>query len=422
VLPSIATESLPIVDPSRQPITLFTFFLELPHVLPISAERAAVTVDLRDEHWEGWSDDEVAQILTREPENPFPPEFVPGTRIVIRHIQTAERAPLLVAEEAFADWVDELFTESDTAQRRAKREEWGSSGIQIMKTVIALSRFVPRSAHPRGSEMTVGWLLSHFRRALSDFNGVLEALGFVLGRWDVGAVALRDLPAEIPVLIGTTERLADGRPAGITFTARIHDAYPVFAEHFEPELQPTEEAIELSNLARHGDQPFMLVFRFVHAAESERLAGDSTRAVIDLNTAVEVLISVTLNEGGLVSGLTAEELKSANQAGPKNKVKKYLGRMFDVGEIDIADPGTAWGRWFTDGYLLRNEALHEGTSLDRDVVERAFEQASEVIAEVKEKLEESETLKELGKKLAIDMRRRGATFDEELLGISFPWE
>jgi hypothetical protein len=410
------------VEHSQQPITLFTFFLELPHALPMSAERATVTVDERDEHWEGWSDDEVAQILTREPQNPFPPEFVPGTRIVIRHVQTAERAPLLVAEEAFADWVDELFLESDAVKRAEKRQEWGASGVKIVKTVVALSRFVPRSAHPCGREMTVGWLLSQFRRGLGDFNGVLEALGFVLGRWEVGAIALRDLPAEVPVLIGATERLADGRPAGITFTARIHDAYPAFAENFDPELGPTEEAVELSNLARHGEQPFMLVFRFVHAAESERLAGDATRAVIDLNTAVEVLISVTLNEGGPTSGLTAEELKSANQAGPKNKVRKYLGRMFDIGEIDIADPDTAWGRWFTDGYLLRNEALHEGASLDRDAVERAFVQASEVIAEVKERLQESETLKELGKQLAIDMRRRRPSFDEELLGISFPWD
>lgn len=404
------------------PITLFTFFLELPYALPMSTERATVTVDHRDEHWDGWSDEEVAQILTREPENPFPPDFVPGTRIVVRHVKATDRPPLLVAEEAFADWVDPLFTEADAVEREAKRDEWGRSGLSVVKSVVALSRFVPRPAHPRGREMTVGWLLSQFRRALTDLNGVLEALGFVLGRWEVGAVALRDLPAEIPVLIGATEQLPDGRPAGITFTARIHDAFPALAGHFDPELKPTEEAIELSNLARHDEQPYMLVFRFVHAAEGERLAGDASRAVIDLNTAIEVLISVTLNEGGLIAGLTAEEIDSANRAGPKNKVKKYLARMFGEEKSDIDDPDSVWGRWFGDGYLLRNEALHEGASLDRDAVERAFVQASEVIAEVKEKLEASEPLIRLGKQLAIDMRRRLPSSDDQLLEISFPWD
>jgi hypothetical protein len=269
--------------------------------------------------------------------------------------------------------------------------------------------------------MTVGWLLSQFRRALADFNGLLEALGFVLGRWDIGAIALRDLPAEIPVLIGATQKLPDGRPAGITFTARIHDAYPVFPEHFEPELQPTEEAAELSNGARHGAQPYMQVFRFIHAAESERLAGDATRAVIDLNTAVEVLVSVTLNEGASIAGLSPEDLRNANGAGPKNKVKKYLAKMFKE-EIDITDPETPWGRWFSDGYLLRNEAFHEGVSLDRIAVERAFAQASGVVAQVKERLEANKALKSLGRKLSIDMQRHRPSSDDELLGISFPWD
>lgn len=407
--------------PHLQPVTLFTFFLELPYGLPISAERATVTVDERDVHWEGWSDDQIASILTSEPENPFPPEFAPGTRIVVRHVKTIDRPPLLIAEEAFADWVDPLFTEPEAAKRRTERASHGDAGIGVVRSVVALSRFLPRTAHPRGEEITAGWLLAQFRQALSDFNGLLEALGFVLGRWDIGAITLRDLPAEIPVLIGATQKLPDSRPAGITFTARIHDAYPAFADHFGPQLQPSEEAARLTNAARHGEQPYMEVFRFVHVAESERLAGDAARAVIDLNTAVEILISVTLREGGPIAGLSEEELKSAESAGLKNKVKRYLARM--VGEeLDIANPETSWGRWFGDGYQLRNEAVHEGASLDRNAVERAFAQAGEIIAEVKDRLERQEHLRALGKQPSIDIRRRGSSSDDDLLGISFPWD
>jgi hypothetical protein len=406
----------------RSPITLFTFFLELPHALPMPPEPAMVTFDQRDEHWDGWSDDEVAQILTRESKNPFPSGFVPGTRIVVRHAEAIERPPLLLAEEAFADWIDPLFTEVDAAARRESRQEWRDSGLPVVRSVVALSRFLPRSAHPRGDQITVGWLLSQFRLALNDLNNVLEALGFVLGRWDVGAVALRDLPARIPVLIGATEQLSDGRPAGITFTASIHDAYPSLAGHFEPEIQSAEEAINLSNLARHGEQAYMLVFRLVHSAVGERLAGDLTRSVIDLNTAIEVLVSITINEGGPLVGLAQEEVNSANQAGLKKKVKKYLARVLGVEEIEIAEVSSTWGQWFGDGYQLRNEAVHEGASLAREDVDRAFEQAAGVIAELKQALEEREPLQALGKQLALDMRKPGPTIEDELLGISFPWD
>lgn len=406
----------------RSPVTLFTFFLELPHALPISPEPAMVTFDERNDHWQGWSDDEVASILTREPENPFPPGFVPGTRIVVRHIEASDRPPLLVAEEAFDDWVDALFTEADAMERKANREKWQEAGLPVIKTVVALSRFFPRSAHPRGSEITAGWLLSQFRLALNDFNEVLEALGFVLGRWNIGAVALRDLPAQIPVLVGATQQLPDGRPAGITFTAQIHDGYPSLPTYFKPEERPAEEAIYLSNLARHGDQPYMLVFRLLHSAESERMAGDATRAVIDLNTAVEVLISVTINEGGATVGLTKDEIESANQAGLKNKVRRHLPRLFRTEEFDTDDSESPWGAWFSDGYMLRNEAVHEGAELHRDQVDRAFLQASDVIADLKGKLEAHEDLKGLGERLALDLNKSKPAFEDELLGISFPWD
>ncbi|HEX8750127.1 MAG TPA: hypothetical protein VF732_03360 [Nitrospira sp.] len=393
----------------------------MPHALPMSGQHALVTIEPRSEHWEGWSDDEIAQIPTRDPSIQFPPGFVPGTRIVVRHHRADVPVPLLVAEEAFADWVDPLFTEAEKAERRAKRAEWAASGIAEMKTVVALSRFFPRSAHPRGEDITAGWLRAEFRRALTDFNGVLDALGFVLGRWDVGAIELRDLPAEVPVLVGATQRLSDGRPAGITFTAQMHDAFPVFPEHFSPDLQSTEEAVELTNRARHGDEPYMFVYRFLHTAERERLAGDTTRALIDLNTAVELMLAITLERGGPIVGFTADEQNGAAQAGAKNKVAKYLAKLL-AEEIDIDDPGTAWGAWFTGGYKLRNDAIHEGIALDRQLVERAFGQGWGALAELKTKLEGRSSLKKLGGQFAVDLGRQPDPAGDPPLGFSFPWD
>lgn len=404
------------------PITLFTFFLELPFPVPVPEGMSTVTVgNQRDEHWDGWSDKAIARILTREKEQAFPSGLAPGTRFVVRHVEVTDRVPLYVAEEAFSDWVDELFPDDLAAERKEKRDEWSLLGLDVMKSVVALSRFVPRSAHPRGEDITVAWVLSQFRAALADFNEFLEALGLVLGRWNVGAIGLRDLPPEVPVLIGSTHLGPHGRPHGITFTARIHDAYPLVVENFEPKHGPVDEAVNLSNLARHGEQPYMLVFRFLHSAVSERLAGDATRAVIDLNTAVEIFVSVTVNEGGPLVGLTSEEIAKANRPGFKRRVQVYLAKVLDE-EIEVDDSTTTWGRWFADGYNRRNEAVHEGAALEWEEVERAFDQANAVIAEVKAKLAQIEALEELSSKIALDLSNRNRSFQEQPLGVAFPWD
>jgi hypothetical protein len=336
-------------------------------------------------------------------------------------MEVTDRVPLFVAEEAFSDWVDELFPDDLAAERKEKREEWSLRGLDVMKSVVALSRFVPRSAHPRGKDITVAWVLSQFRAALADFNEFLEALGLVLGRWNVGAVGLRDLPAEVPVLVGSTHLGPHGRPHGITLTARIHDAYPMLAEKFEPQHDPVDEAVNLSNLARHGEQPYMLVFRFLHSAISERLAGDATRAVIDLNTAVEIFVSVTVNEGGPLVGLSSEEIAKANRPGFKRRVEVYLAKVLGE-EIEIEDSTTTWGRWFADGYKRRNEAVHEGAALELEEVERAFDQANAVIAEVKAKLAQIQPLEALSSQIALDLSMSNRSFQGKPLGIAFPWD
>lgn len=165
----------------------------------------------------------------------------------------------------------------------------------------------------------------------------------------------------------------------------------------------------------------MLVFRLIHSAVSERLAGDATRAIIDLNTAVEVFVSVTVNEGGPLVGLTAEDLTDANRPGVKRRVRTYLARMLQE-ELDVNDVGTPWGEWFNDGYMRRNEAVHQGLPIDKDAVDRAFQQAGAVVAEVKKQLEARDPLQDLASKLTLEFGAGNSSFEEELLPIAFPWD
>jgi hypothetical protein len=401
------------------PVTVFTFFLDLPYALPLSDGHSTVSAGERDEHWQSWSDADVAETFGALPGADLPLGSVPSIGAVVRHGHVIDLLPQVLAEEVFAEWYDDLMPDS-AEERRADREARGNSGIQVVKSVVALSRFVPRSAHPPGREMAVGWLYSQFQLSLKDFNEFLDALGFVTERWDVGPVALRDLPARIPVLIASTNLLPDG-PSAVTLSMQIHDALPVLSGNFEVEQEHAEEAIELNKQANNREQPYMLVFRFLHAAQSEWLAGDSTRAVIDLNTAVEVLITTTLYAGGELLGMAGEDLKRANQAGVKNRVRKSLAMLLDK-EIDIDDPENPWGRWFGDGYLLRNQAVHEGASLDEDDVDRAFAQAAAVVQALKEDLDAVEPLKLLGRLLELEMSTDPPPFNEEPLGIAFPWD
>lgn len=402
------------------PVSVFTFFLELPRALPLPPDYVTVSGDHADEHWDGWSDDDVAQVLAPGAESPLPAGFAPTSAIAVRHIEVSDVPPTLIAAEAFADWVDDLIPES-ADERKAERQHWASSGIQVVRSVVALSRFVPRSAHPKGSEMTVGWLHSQFQLALTDFNGFLDALGFVLESWEVGPFALRDLPARIPVLVASTKPLPEGMPSGVLFTAQVHEGLPALVGEFSGEQRAAEEAIQLNNRAHRNEQPYMLVFRFVRAAESERLAGDPARAVIDLNTAMEIFVWVTLAAGGELLGAGADEIELVNQTGLKKKVRKYLAELLGK-QIDIDDPSTAWGRWFSDGYMLRNQAIHEGASLDENAVARAFAQASDVFLEVKKDLEASEPLRRLGQILEFEAPGAPGTRENELLGIELPWE
>jgi hypothetical protein len=165
----------------------------------------------------------------------------------------------------------------------------------------------------------------------------------------------------------------------------------------------------------------MLVYRFLHTGERERRAGDTTRALIDLNTAVELMLPITLKHGGPIVGFTADEQDGAAQAGPKNKVAKYVAKLLNE-EIDIDDPETAWGAWFTGGYMLRNNAIHEGVAFDRERVEQAFAQAWTAMAELKTKLEERSPLEKLGNQFAVDLGRQPKPADDPPLGFSFPWD
>lgn len=251
--------------------------------------------------------------------------------------------PFVAVFEAFVDWIETALSQEGFSRLRNDTLAHKESGMTVVLSVVALSRFMPRSAHPSSDSMTVGWLLSLLRRALSDFNRLLEALGLTMRQWDIGTLSPRALPAMVPILIESTHPDTSGQRQGATTIVHLHDAFPAFAGSFDPELEPFTQATGLTNAANQGHQPYMLAFRLIHAAEGERLAGDPTRAMIDLNTAIEVLVSVTLSKGGKAVGWDESKIKEATgwRTGLKKRVSKYLSELFGE-EIDTNDEATVW--------------------------------------------------------------------------------
>jgi hypothetical protein len=402
------------------PVTLFTFFLELTRAVPMQPGTMHISYVDGDEGWGGWTDADVAGLLGDIDVEAIPTGSVPHTSMIARHLIEPEPAPLSRVEAAFGDWGMQGLIPPESAHRRGSRPEPGQT-IEVVKSVVALTRFVPQSAHPPGPELTVGALHRIMLDGLVHLNALLEPLGFVAERGEVGALTLADMPPEVAVLVDNTGTLPEEQRTMIAFVTEVHDAYPMLAGDLEEDGSLAREAIGYHGGASDGGHPFLEVFRFIHAAEGERLVGDHTRALVDLNTAVELLIRFVLYQGHGITGVSEEIAWKANQASLKKKVTKYLPELLGR-DIDIEDPEGPWGAWFSDGYMLRNRAVHEGELLDYDAVERAFVQASELIDDLKRSLMANEQLRELGEQIEVEPYPSDRRSPNSLLEIEFPWD
>lgn len=407
-------------DP-RAPITLFTFFLELTRALPVQSGAMHVSYIDRDEEWSGWTDADLAGLLGNSEVETSPTGSVPHTSMVVRHLTEPERAPLSRIEATFDDWGMQGLIPPDTVNRPGTEPEPGRATIEVVKSVVALTRFVPQSAHPPGRELTVGALQRIMFDGLVHLNALLGPLGFVAGRWDIGALTLADVPPEVAVLVDNTGAPSEEQRTMVAFVTEIHDGYQILAGDLADDGSIAREAIGYHGDEKGGGQPFLQVFRFIHAAEGERLVGDHTRALVDLNTAIELLIRFVLYYGHAMTGVPEKTAWEANQAPLKQKVRRYLPDLLGR-EIDIEDPDGPWGAWFGDGYMLRNRAVHEGELLDYDAVERAFDQASELIDDLKTSLMANEQLRELGEQIEVEPYLSEERNRDDLLNIEFPWD
>jgi hypothetical protein len=230
------------------PLTVFTFFLTLPFAIPVPGPAQPGWLEPRTEIWDGWPPEDLARVAGIG--TGLPADAVPGTRIAVRHVnQTLPLAPA-AAFEAFTDWIEKALSLEEFALLQADTKHWQERGLETVTSVVGLSRFLPRHAHPEAKRMTVGWLLALLRRAFSDLNLLLEAVGLVSGRWDLATMPPRLLPPLVPVLLESSHPDPSGNRQGAKMMLPVHDAVPTPAGIFEPDPQVLERALSLSNAAQ----------------------------------------------------------------------------------------------------------------------------------------------------------------------------
>jgi hypothetical protein len=332
-----------------------TYILELPFSLPIPNDWQMSPLLRRSSSWGDWTGRDFWQLLERTGPGSLPEQAMPGTQIRFRRVSIKTAAPLRAADEAFADKVTPLLN------RRERLARWwglrrADRGIEFMRSVVSISVFVaPGDVPDNDTEQELDWLREQFYVGLAELNRFLTALSMAAADWRVGRLGAGQLPPLLPIVI---DHVKPGDPPGrwpIHLTVSIRPDAPEPKTDSQPPPDFGWRAQGMLSGAAHGIEPYMEFFALIEDAWAYSLLGESTRCVISIGTAVEVLVSTTLREGGARLGWSADEISKASAAWLQQQVTTHLAKLLGKA-IEVEDSSTPWGAWWSSAYGLRNQA------------------------------------------------------------------
>ena len=379
-----------------------TFILELPFSLPIPDDWQMAPLIARTPAWEGWSGSDFWKLLEWPGSKSLPDKAMPGTQLRFRRVSVRSAPPLRAADEAFADKVRPQLN------RRERLARWwglrrADRGVHFMRSVVSMSTFVapPDTPEEGDSEEELVWLRKRFYESLGDLNRFLTGLSMAAADWRIGRLGAGQLPPVLPIIVDHV------RPGDSPGRWPIHLLVSIRPDAPEPRSEddpPPDFAWRASGMlsgANKGMEPYMEFFALVEDAWAYSLLGESTRCVITLGTAVEVLVSTTIREAAVRLGWSVERSADASSAWLKDQVGVHLAHLLGR-EITLEDPQSAWGAWWSTTYRLRNAAVHDGRQLDADETVAAKEATARVIRELRADLAAQESLGDLASALKID--------------------
>ena len=386
----------------RNEARVVTYVLELPFSLPIPNDWQMAPLVERTSGWEGWSGSNFWTLLEWPGSKSIPEHLMPGTQIRFRRVSVKSAPPLRAADEAFTDKVIPLLN------RRERLTRWwvlrrADRGIEFMRSVVSISVFVaPGDIPETDTEQELDWLRSQFYTGLADLNRFLTGLSMAAADWRIGRLGAGQLPPLLPIVI---DHVRPGDSPGrwpIHLTVSIRPDAPELKTTFEPPPDFAWMAQGMLSGAGHGVEPYMEFFALVEDAWAYSLLGESTRCVITLGTAVEVLVSTTIREAARRLGWPADKAATASAAWLKDRVTVHLAEILGR-EISIEDhPASTWGAWWSTAYRMRNEAVHEGRQLGGDDALAAKMATAQLMRELRADLAKQDALADLSSALKIN--------------------
>lgn len=397
-----------------------TYVLELPFALPVPDDWQMAPLIPRAAGWEDWSGEDFWELLEWPGRKAIPSHLMPGTQIRVRRVALRTAVPLRAADEAFADKVRPFLNRRERLTRRLSLRR-ADRGLRFMRSVVSLSTFVAPPEIPEGDnqETELDWLRARFDRCLGDLNRFLTALGMSAADWRIGRLGAGQLPPLLPVIV---EHVSPGDSPGrwpIHLLVSIRPDLPEPAHDKDPAPDAAWRAAAMVSAANKGAEPYMDFFGLLEDAWADSLLGEPTRCVITLGTAIEVLVSTTIREGGARVGWSAEEVSKGSAAWLQRRVTVHLARLFGK-ELDVEDPSTPWGAWWKTAYDLRNEAVHEGKQIELSGAIRAKGSTTAVIRDLRSHLLADDRLAELADALKVNFSDDEHDYRWEMVQI-MPW-
>lgn len=382
---------------------IVTYILELPFALPVPNDWQSAPLLERSPAWAGWTGEDLWRLLEWPGTKEIPEHLMPGTQIRFRRAQVKSIPPLRAADQAFGDKVLPFLNRRERLVRRWGLRRADRHGVTLTRSVVSLSCFVPppEVPHDLDADEDLDWLRSQFFACLSDFDRFLTALSMTAADWRIGRLAAGQLPPLLPIIVDHVE---PGEAPGqwpIHCLVSIRPETLDLASDIEPRPDFAWAAAGMISGANHGTEPYMEFFGFLEDAWAYSLLGESTRCVIALGVAVEVLVSTTIREAAQRLGWSSKERKGAISAWMTNAVTVHLAKILDR-EIKVDDPNSAWGSWWATTYQMRNAAVHEGQQHSVDDAVRAKIATAALIREVRSDLAAQPKLADLATKLKVD--------------------
>jgi hypothetical protein len=396
------------------------YVLELPLALPVPDDWQMAPLIPRVVGWEDWTGEDFWALLEWPGQKAIPDHLMPGTQIRVRRVALRTALPLRAADEAFEDKIRPLLTRSERLGKRLGRRR-ADRGLRLMRSVVSLSTFVapPDIPEDNGPEQELQWLRAQFDRCLGDLNRLLVALGMSAADWRIGRLGAGQLPPLLPIIV---EQVSPGDSPGrwsIHLLVSIRPDAPEPAHDGEPPPDAAWRAAAMISAANKGAEPYLDFFGLLEDAWADSLLGEPSRSVIGLGTAIEVLVSTTIREGGARVGWSAEEITEGSAAWLQIQVTKHLGKLLGK-KVDVKDATSPWGAWWSTAHKMRNDAVHEGRRIDLVDAVRAKQATTDVLRELRADLEASERLADLAKALKVDFADNEHDYRWKMVQV-MPW-